>query len=89
MYITPDDKWNVTDAGEYRLTFDLRHWTFSTEYLKGPERPDVVPVHAESVYVIGDATAAQWNIDEAIETIKQSEYVFVYEGNLTEGEFRA
>ena len=30
----PDDKWVIADAGKYRLTFDLRHWTMSTEYVK-------------------------------------------------------
>ena len=89
MHTDPDDKWQVIEMGEYRLTFDLRHWTFSTEYLKGPERPAVEPVHADAVYVIGAATSAGWNIDEAIETTKQSEYIFVYEGNLYEGGFRA
>ncbi len=89
MYTDPDDKWNVIEMGEYRLTFDLRHWTFSTEYLKGPERPAVVPVHADAVYMIGAATPALWNIDEAIETKKLSEYIFEYEGYLSEGEFRA
>ena len=49
MHTDPDDKWQVIEMGEYRLTFDLRHWTFSTEYLKGPERPAVVPVHADAV----------------------------------------
>lgn len=29
----PDDKWRVTDAGRYRLTFDLRNWTVAAEYL--------------------------------------------------------
>lgn len=68
MGLDPDDKWNVTEPGEYRLTFNLRNWTFSTEYLKGPERPAVVPIEADAVYVIGWSTAAGWNIDEAIET---------------------
>ncbi|MGN1210695.1 MAG: SusF/SusE family outer membrane protein [Candidatus Cryptobacteroides sp.] len=89
MHTDPDDKWNVIEAGDYRLTFDLRHWTFSTEYLKGPERPAVEPVHADAVYVIGAATPAFWNIDEAVETTRKSEYIFEYEGYLSEGEFRA
>ncbi|MGM9762860.1 MAG: SusF/SusE family outer membrane protein [Candidatus Cryptobacteroides sp.] len=89
MHTDPDDKWNVIEAGEYKLTFDLRHWTFNTEYLKGPERPAVVPVKADAVYVIGMATSAMWNIGEAIETKKLSDYIFEYEGYLSEGEFRA
>lgn len=89
MFMLPDDKWNVIDAGEYKLTFNLRHWTFSTEYLGGPARPAVVPIQADAVYLIGAATAVQWNIDEAIQIAKKSDYIFEYEGNLTEGEFRA
>ena len=33
----PDDKWRVVDAGKYRLTFDLRNWTMSTEYTGEPD----------------------------------------------------
>lgn len=29
----PDNKWRVTEAGKYRLSFNLRNWTMSTEYL--------------------------------------------------------
>ncbi len=29
----PDDKWNVVDAGNYKLTFDLRNWTMSSQFL--------------------------------------------------------
>ena len=29
----PDDKWQVTEAGQYRLTFDLEHWTIEAERL--------------------------------------------------------
>ena len=29
----PDDKWQVTEAGQYRLTFDLKSWTLKAEKL--------------------------------------------------------
>lgn len=30
IYTTgPDDKWKVTEAGRYRLTFDLQNWTIA------------------------------------------------------------
>ena len=29
----PDNKWKVTEEGKYKLSFDMRNWTFSTEYL--------------------------------------------------------
>lgn len=34
VYTTnPDDKWSVTEAGRYRITFDLENWTISVEYI--------------------------------------------------------
>ena len=30
----PDDKWQVEEYGQYRLTFDLEHWTLTVEELK-------------------------------------------------------
>ncbi|MDE5759915.1 SusF/SusE family outer membrane protein [uncultured Bacteroides sp.] len=29
----PDNKWRVTEAGNYRLTFDLRNWTIAAQLL--------------------------------------------------------
>lgn len=29
----PDNKWRVTDAGNYSFTFNLRNWTFTAKYL--------------------------------------------------------
>ena len=29
----PDNNWNVVDAGNYRITFDLEKWTVKFEYL--------------------------------------------------------
>jgi hypothetical protein len=32
VYIAnPDDKWQVTESGQYRLTFDLEHYTLTVE----------------------------------------------------------
>lgn len=34
VYTTdPDDKWRVTKAGKYRITFDLATWTIKAELL--------------------------------------------------------
>ena len=85
----PDDKWRVADAGKYRLTFDLRHWTMSTEFLAEPEAPSKEPIVAEALYMVGDATPAGWNIDAPTTLTRQSQYVFVYEGTLTTGEMKA
>lgn len=80
----PDDKWQVTEAGQYRLTFDLEHWTIKAEPLSGKEA-----LQAENVYIVGDATPNGWSIDAPTQLTKQSEHVFVYEGNLSKGELKA
>lgn len=85
----PDDKWRVAEAGKYRLTFDLRQWTMSTEYLGEPDAPVITPIEAESVYLVGDAAPNGWNIDAPTQMEKVSQYIFKYEGALTAGELKA
>lgn len=85
----PDNKWKVTDEGKYRLTFNLRNWTMSTEYLGENEPPVVEPIATEMLYIVGDATPNGWSIDVPTLVEKKSQYVFVYEGALTAGEFKA
>lgn len=48
----PDDKWNVTAAGTYSLSFDLRNWTMSTRFLKEPDGPVVEPIVADVLYIV-------------------------------------
>jgi len=85
----PDDKWRIVDAGKYRLTFDLRQWTMSTEYLGEPDAPVIEPIEAENVYMVGDATPNGWNIDAPVQLEKVSQYIFKYEGTLNAGELKA
>lgn len=85
----PDDKWRITEAGKYRLTFNLRQWTMSTEYLGEPDAPVISPIEAEALYIVGDATPAGWNIDAPMQLTKQSNYIFIYEGELNTGELKA
>ena len=85
----PDNKWNVTEAGKYRLTFDLRNWTMSTAYLGEPDAPTIEPIEAESVYIVGDAAPTGWSIDAPTAMEKKSRYVFTYEGELRAGELKA
>lgn len=85
----PDNKWRVTEAGLYHLTFDLRNWTMSTAYLGGQELPPAEPIEAEALYIVGDATPGGWNIDGPTECVKQSQYIFVFEGELKPGEMKA
>lgn len=85
----PDEKWFVSEAGTYLLTFDLRNWTMSTSFLKKADEPVIEPILAEHVYIVGDATPAHWNIDEPTELIKIDDYKFYYEGYLNTGEMKA
>ena len=85
----PDDKWRVADAGKYRLTFNLRHWTMSTEYLGEPDAPVIEPIETETMYMVGDATPNGWNIDAPTQLEKVSQYIFRYEGVLAAGEMKA
>ncbi len=85
----PDNKWRVTDAGKYHLTFDLRHWTMSTEFLGENDAPVIEPIETEALYIVGDATPVGWNIDAPQLLEKKSKYEFVYEGALNKGELKA
>lgn len=84
----PDEKWRVTEAGVYHLTFDLRNWTMSSTYLK-PDADPVKPIQSDALYIVGDATPAGWNIDAPTALEKKSEYLYEWEGTLLAGEFKA
>ncbi len=79
-----DDKWRVEEDGIYALTFDLQNWTIACEY-KGEYK--VTP----KIYVIGDATPGGWDWGSsiAIEATEENDKVFVWEGELKEGQFKA
>ncbi|MGN1260259.1 MAG: SusF/SusE family outer membrane protein, partial [Alloprevotella sp.] len=85
----PDEKWRVAEAGIYHLTFDLRNWTMSTAYVGGKPTEPIVPIEAENLYIVGDATPNGWNIDSPTQLVKESQYIFTYEGVLNAGEFKA
>lgn len=85
----PDEKWRLTEAGVYALTFDLRNWTMSTTYLREPDAPVLEPISADDLYIVGDATPNGWNINAPNELEKKSDYVFTYEGPLAVGSLKA
>ena len=93
---SPDDKWVVEDAGNYRLTFDLEHGTVNAEYLGetgGGDEPggDNEPIETETLFMIGDATPNGWSMDNASEFTKDTNnpYIFTWTGNLNEGNMKA
>lgn len=85
----PDKKWKVADAGVYRLRFDLRNWMMSAVFVREADAPEIEPIETENLYIVGSATPNEWNIDNPTLLEKKSDYVFVYEGALTEGEMKA
>ena len=85
----PDNKWRVTYAAKYRLTFDLRNWTMSTEYLGENDAPVIEPLEAEAVYMLGDATPNGWDNNNPTQLTQKSKYIFEYEGELKAGEMKA
>lgn len=85
----PDNKWKVTEAGKYKLTFDLRNWSMSSEFVGETEKPAVEPIVTDVLYMLGDATPNGWSIDAPTQLEKKSDFVFVYEGVLTVGEMKA
>lgn len=85
----PDEKWKVTDAGVYHLTFDLRNWTMSSTWLRGQDAPEIKPIETDVLYIVGDATPAGWNIDAPVALEKKSAYIFEFDGPLMAGEFKA
>ncbi len=81
---SPDNKWVVDEPGIYRLTFDLQNWTINSEYV-GEYKP------ARKLYMIGEATDGGWSWDAATEIVASAdnENIFVWEGELGRGTFKA
>lgn len=85
----PDEKWRVTEAGYYNLTFDLRNWNMESTFIREADPIEIIPIAADSLYIVGDASPKGWNIDEPIALEKQGEYTFIYSGALYAGELKA
>lgn len=90
MYIeNPDNKWRVTDSGNYHIIFDLKNYTIITEY-RGSIESEITPIETETLYMIGDATPGGWSMDDATpyEVSPDDSYLFVWTGDLVEGEMK-
>lgn len=85
-----DNKWNVTVPGTYKLTFNCEDCTMSSEFIKETEIvwPEVTPIQTETLYITG--VVCNWAVDNAKACTKAAEgNVFVFEGDLPAGAFRA
>ena len=78
----PDWKWRFTEAGIYKMAFNLKTWTYTIEYL-GELPKD--PIKLDVLYIIGDGHECEWNWDASVALTKKGEYEFVYEGQLKPG----
>lgn len=74
----PDYKWNITEAGPYKITLNLRENTIT-----------ITPfVPYENLWIVGDATPAGWNISSPVPMVRESDYIFAWTGQLNAGEFK-
>lgn len=81
----PDHKWEVTKAGRYKITLNLRNLTVSIVDLTATTPPPY-----SQLWLVGDATPNGWDIDNATLLIKDAAdpFIFSYTGPLKAGEFK-
>ncbi len=84
-----DNKWNVTEAGIYLITVNLRERKIQATY-EGTE--PITPIIASKLGFIGDATPGGWTDDETKATMftktSDAPLQFTYKGHLNIGEFK-
>ena len=77
--LTGENKWNIT-AGFYHVTLYIK---------EGEEKADIVSAKPyETLYLIGSASSAGWDIVNALPMTKKSTYVQEWEGPLNKGELK-
>ncbi|WP_029905369.1 SusF/SusE family outer membrane protein [Prevotella sp. 10(H)] len=77
----PDNKWVISKAGIYSVTLDTDKMTIDFK------RGDLM---CDEIFMIGDATPADWNIEDPVPMRKSSEspYIFIFAGQLKAGELK-
>ncbi|HEU4608781.1 MAG TPA: SusF/SusE family outer membrane protein [Chitinophagaceae bacterium] len=76
----PDYKWQITNAGPYKIKLDLQKMTINIQ----PFTPYT------TIWMVGDATPVGWNIDNplALTPDPNDPYKFSYSGPMNAGEFK-
>lgn len=76
----PDYKWQITEAGPYKITLNLREMTISIVKFTPYAR----------LWIVGGATPNGWNIDNPNEMTVSPEnpFEFIFEGPMTADEFK-
>lgn len=77
---SPDNKWQITNPGPYKITLDLEKMTISIK----PFTPYT------EVWMVGDATPAGWDINNPhpMTATPGNPYEFSYTGPMSAGEFK-
>lgn len=78
----PDDnKWVITEAGNYTVTIDVV--TLAVEIIMNFD-PEMIP---SQLYIVGDATPNGWDIEKAVQLTKSGN-TFIWDGVLKPGEYK-
>ena len=77
-----DLQWQITRAGQYKVTADLLNLTLTIESIVGPP--------FTQIYIVGDASPSGWDVDnpKAFTQSQTNPFIFTYEANLTSGSFK-
>lgn len=80
----PDNKWQITTAGTYRVTLNLHNNTISIVNMANATPP------YSKLWLVGDATAGGWSLNAATPlTVSPSNpFIFTFSGPLIAGEFK-
>lgn len=77
---SPDNKWQITTAGPYKIKLDLSNMKINVQ----PFTPYT------QLWLVGDATPVGWNINSPAPMTPDpsSPYIFTWQGAMTAGEFK-
>lgn len=77
-----DLQWQITQAGQYKITADLLNLTISIEAIAGAP--------FSQIYIVGDASPSGWDVNnpKAFTQSQDNPFIFTYEANLTQGNFK-
>ena len=77
-----DLQWQISRAGQYKVTADLLNLTIKIETIVGPP--------FTQIYIVGDASPSGWDVDnpKAFTQSQTNPFIFTYEANLTSGSFK-
>lgn len=77
-----DLQWQITQAGQYKVTADLLNLTITIESIVGPT--------FSQIWIVGDASPSGWDIDnpKAFTQSQTNPFIFTYEANFIQGDFK-